>query len=113
VNSFLDSWSLTYGNPEEENVRLYESAGNLLNRLEESAQPFIPYKVHFATNFNGGLRFFDSTRPRPRGEMEVVCWSTNGGTIERHSSFVAMLRADLRRLKAAVGPGSAGRTPRG
>jgi hypothetical protein len=102
VDSFLDSWSLTYGEPEEEKIRQYESQGNLLNPLEENSQPFIPNKIHFATNFNGGLRFFDPAHPQPGGEMEVVCWSTSGGTVARYPSFTEMLRSDLHRLMAVA-----------
>ena len=103
VDSFLDSWSLTYGVPDDEKVRQYESTGNLMNSLEVSRQAFIPNKIHFATNFNGGLRFFDPARPQPRGEMEVVVWSTSAGTIARYSGFMDMLRNDLHRLTRGKG----------
>jgi len=102
VEAFLESWVLTYGPRSEEKIREYESRGNPANRWEANGQLFVPEKVHFATNFNGGLRFFDPERRRAGGELEVVSWSTSGGTLARYPSFVDMLREDLRRLTEEI-----------
>ena len=95
VDSFLDAWTLTNGEPSPEKVREYEARGDLTNPLEASRQPFVPDKVPFATNFNGAIRFFDPGHLDEAGEMEVWCWSTSAGSFCRHPTFLHMLRADL------------------
>jgi len=102
VTIFLDSWVQTYGEPNADSIRQYQSRGNLANRLEVDGQPFLPIMVHFGTNFNGGLRFFDPDKPQPEGELEVVSWSSRGGTLTRYRRFVDMLRQDLHRLTKEV-----------
>jgi len=111
VEVFLDSWVLTYGAPRQDKIREYEAHGNFSNRWEVEGQPFVPAKIHFATNFNGGLRFFDPGRRRAGGEMEVVSWSTSGGTLARYSSLADMLRGDLRRLTEEIQAQRRRRTP--
>jgi SMI1 / KNR4 family (SUKH-1) len=102
VAAFLDAWIQTYGTPTPDTIRAYESRGNLANRWEATGQPFVAEKIHFGTNFNGGLRFFDPARHYADGEMEVLSWSTNAGTLARYPSFVDMLQGDLQRLQAEL-----------
>jgi hypothetical protein len=56
---------------------------------------FLPNHPIFATNMNGQIALFDRRTRDVDGNMEVVLWSSDGGTLERFSSFEALLEAAL------------------
>lgn len=102
VEIYLDSWIDHYGEPTPEKIAEHESKGNNVNSWEREGDLYIANKLHFGTNFNGDILFFNPAKTQQDGEMEVVYWGTSGGTYGRYSSFVEMLRADLMKLKKEI-----------
>ncbi len=101
VDSERDAWIDSHGEPTSEAVMQYEQAGDELNPNEADWCPYVPGKMHIATDFNGGLLFLDPERADADGEMEVFRWYADTGTQARFISFEAMLHADLAELGAA------------
>ncbi|SAK89707.1 SMI1 / KNR4 family protein [Caballeronia catudaia] len=90
-----DEWRQTFGEDTPEAVARYEQEGSALNRLEADYSPYVPHKICFGTDFNGGLLFFDPKGRNARGEMRVFRWYVDSGTQAIFESFADMLRADL------------------
>ncbi|SAK90089.1 hypothetical protein AWB80_06377 [Caballeronia pedi] len=95
-----EEWRQSFGEDTPEAIARYEREGSGLNELETDYSPYVPDKICFGTDFNGGLLFFDPARRSRRGEMQVFRWYVGGGTQAIFESFAAMLRADLAELKA-------------
>jgi SMI1 / KNR4 family (SUKH-1) len=98
-----DEWRQAFGEDTSEAIARYENGGSNLNPLEADWLPYVPEKICFGTDFNGGLLFFEPARRNDRGEMPVFRWYAGTGTQARFDSFADMLRADLAALKAQDG----------
>lgn len=112
VRCFAEAWKQAHGTPSIAAIRAYEREPNPLNRLERRGLPYIPTKVHFATDFNGSIRFFASAANRRTSEATVVVWNVHAGTVAHYPNFIAMLRGDLRLLRRQVRTEHAERTRR-
>jgi hypothetical protein len=98
-----DEWRQTFGEDTPQAIARYESEGSNLNPLEADWLPYVPEKICFGTDFNGGLIFFAHAHTDERGEIPVFRWYVGTGTQARFDSFAEMLRADLEELRAQGG----------
>ena len=98
IDIYVDEWIDFYGEPTQEKIREYESTENNANPWEDDGSLYIANKLHFGTNFNGDILFFNPAKTQQNGEMEAVYCSTSGGNYGRYPNFIEMLKADLKRL---------------